>query len=72
MIQTGCARMLMRGIVSMHVENVCFPERMSKRKPDSGINLSPDMGEYCDIIEKETIDRQKEQTRLLYPFPTRC
>ncbi len=41
-----------------HVEVVSLLERMSKRKPDTSINLSLDMEEYYDIIEKETINRQ--------------
>ncbi|MCR5655812.1 MAG: 23S rRNA (uracil(1939)-C(5))-methyltransferase RlmD [Lachnospiraceae bacterium] len=44
-----------------NVEVVSLLERMSKRKPDSSINLSLDMEEYYDIIEKETIDRQKNE-----------
>ncbi len=36
------------------VEVVSLLERMSKRKPDTGIKLSLDMGEYYDIIEKES------------------
>ncbi len=43
---------------TVHVESVCLLERMNKRKPDTSINLSLDMEEYYDIIEKETINRQ--------------
>ncbi|MCR5627409.1 MAG: 23S rRNA (uracil(1939)-C(5))-methyltransferase RlmD [Lachnospiraceae bacterium] len=44
-----------------HVEVVSLLERMTKRKPDTGISLSLDMGEYYDIIEKETMNRQKNE-----------
>ncbi len=53
MIQTSCARMLVRGKVSTHVENCVLLERVSNRKADSYVKLNVKMEDYYRIKDAE-------------------
>jgi len=53
MIQTGCARMLMRVKVLPHIESCVLLERVSNRKADSCVKLNVKMEDYYRIKDAE-------------------
>jgi len=59
MIQTGCARMLMRVKVSPHVETCCLLERLRNAK--DYVTFMLDMEDYYRIKDAEA-DKKNDST----------